>query len=219
VSTVGEVVTRARDLHPAFTVAQTPDAVAFRLLAGELRTLHRLAVQAHRAAFIVTTSYPWDPAVLTDAGLTIGPSLFVDVVRARFTDGWTTPLVRLEREPAQAPPYGGRCVRLVGTELETLQAYPQAAEAWVGIAALDVDAVPALPPVTGLASPITLPFADDALVAMLAARMGRRGSMVAGLPAIPTRDLDAEGAAAARLYLEHLAQQRRSASFQRTEGL
>ena len=217
-STVGEVVTRARDLHPAFTLAQTPDAVAFRLLAGERRTLHRLAVQAHRAAFIVSTTYPWDPVVLTDAGLPIGPSLFVDVVRARFTDGWTTPLVRLEREPAQAPPYGGRSVRLVGTELHTLQCYPQSAEAWTNIAALEVDAVPALPALTGLESPLALAFADDALVAMLAAKMGRRGAMAPGLPAIPVRDLDAEAAAAGRLYLDHLAQQRRSASFQRTEG-
>lgn len=217
-STVGEVVTRARDLHPAFTLAQTPDAVAFRLLAGERATLHRLAVQAHRAAFVVTTIYPWDPALLTDAGLDIGASLLVDAVRARYTDGSVLPIPRLEREPSQWPPFGPRCVRLVGPALSGLQVYPTAASEWTEVTALEVDAVPPLPAITGLASPLGLPQAEDALVAMLAARMGKRGAAVAGLPPIPVRDFDADAAAAGRLYLDHLAQQRRTATFQVAEG-
>lgn len=220
-STAGELVTRARDAHPAFTRDHTPDATALRLLARSRDALYALALRYHRAAFVVTTTLPWNPAALTPEGLDIGGSHFVDVVRVRFTDGWTVPLVRVEREPVQRPPYGGQCVRLVGADQSRVQLYPQATEAWANVAALEIDRVPTLPPLATLADDVGLiRLADDALVGATVSRMAMRG-LPAGttLPPLPQRRFDEDAAAAMRVFFDHLAEQRRTASFQVTEGL
>lgn len=217
-SLAGDVIDGARDMHSAFTNAQTPQAVALRLLNGARRALYTAATRAHRASFMVTMEYPLLAANVL-AGLTLAPSLYLENVRMSV-NGSTLPLGLLESanetNGASLPRYG--VVR--GRDQITLHLYPRESPLWVDTSAILVDAIPALPDLTTLASDIGMGAeADGALASMLVVSMAGRGAVAPGAPPFPMADFRASARNAYDNYMTYLAEQRRSKTFQVLDGM
>lgn len=215
-SLAGDVIDRARDVHAAFTRNQTPDAVALRLLTGSRRILFHAATQAHRAAFLTTLTYPLTPTLITD-GVELTPSTFIENLRMQVYED-IQPLTLLESKSDEQFSYFPRYAVVEGQNLGLLRLFPADPSLWTDTTAIYVDQLLPLPALTLLTSEVgLLADADEALSMMVAAHMGLRGQTGAGLPAIPVRDIQAYADQAMKSYLKHLAEQRRSASFQITE--
>lgn len=217
-SLAGEVIERARDAHAAFTRQQTPDGVALRFLVAARRTLHGFAVRARRRAFVVTTELPLTAADVA-TGLAVPPSLVIDQVRVRL-DGETLTLPVLEAAHETAREGGPLYAVWDGQDFARLRLYPLASQDWARVTAVLVDRVPALPPIAALTDPIGLEdAADEALAAMVALSMGARGTPVREYLPLPMGMLRDAVEREQGAYLASLAEQRRSAVMQVSEGL
>ncbi len=217
-SLAGDVIDRARDMHPAFTNAQTPQGTALRLLNGCRRTLYNAATRAHRAAFIVTTEYPLTGADVL-SGLTLDPSSYLENVRMKVYDDTLT-LTLLENAKETAGPYIPRYGVVRGQRFTALELYPRDTALWADTSMILVDSLPILPELVALEDEIGMEVdADQALEAMLAVAMGLRGPFTTGLPPIPLGDFRNDAREATESYMRHLAEQRRDKSFQVSDGM
>lgn len=222
-SLAGDVINRARDVHPAFTRAQTPDASALRMLTGVRKRLYNVATRAHRAAFIVTSTYALTEAAVESTGLVVDASLYTENVRMLVnTYGNPDEAVRLpimESAAGISWPYTSRYGVFEGQDFTLLRLYPNDFDGWNDTTSILVDRIPALPELTALASEIGIENSvDEALSMALATQMalrtasdGKSGPQWTSINGMAEREQEQ--------WLTHLAEQRRGATFQVREGM
>lgn len=217
-SLAGDVINRARDVHPAFTRQQTPDATALRILNGARLRLFSVATRAHRAAFLTTVVVPITPVAFT-TGLVLSPSRYVENARQQeLTDLVRLPL--LENAGESISLYSARYGVLSGQRFTELRLYPADAQAWLGTTAIQLDVIADLVPLQLLSSDVVLTNdADEALAFAVALQMATRGATEPQLPPLDLGGLERRMVDAEVLYLGSLSEQRRGKSFQVREAM
>jgi hypothetical protein len=230
-STASLIMQRARDQHPAFTLPQTPDAVALRQLELYRDRLYMEAVEVNRAYFLRTIETPMTPAILAD-GLLLPSASWVGNVRARSsaiastTDGETFPVPQLERATVtEALTTAYVVVESVTTPAvpadsidSVLQLYPKLGGVWDTVQAVLFDYMPRLPRLTAASTDTAMAAeVDESLVMMLAQFMASRGA--ATLPGTMTGYLASQASGARETYLRNLAGRRSPVTRQVREGM
>lgn len=213
---------RARDMHPAFTPAQTPDAVLLRYLGRARDRLYHDACTINRAHFLRIAETPFDVALLT-TGVLLPAHQWVGNVRVRVNligagEDETLPLEFLERptvtETGRVRPYSVVEPRVTAatpqdTITEVLALYPKHPQSWENITAVLVDYLPRLTPMARLSNDTDLAVdADDPLVDDLAHFMAKRGNMTPKDP-IRTSDFVEALRNSRTTYINSLAERRK----------
>lgn len=187
--TLGDVVTAARDRHPAFAKPNVPDAVFARFLSDWQRTLYAKAVQRDPsfALATVTTNAPIDPTVQ----VTLPPyeRLVGGTVTLSDPAGSTEPLTLVGYHNRFRPM--GRYVAVVTGQTVTWQG---SAPHWSDVASVILHYVPEPADFAALTDVCVLP--DSARPAMVAHAAFMAGSRVSALPGLPAVDVPSLAATA-----------------------
>lgn len=224
---------RARDMHPAFTPAQTPEGVLLRFLDRARDSLYQDAATVNRAAFMRLLETPWTDALLT-TGITLPLHLWLGNVRVKLDtsgagggDAETFPLLLQER-----PSLTGTSMTQLYAVVEprvtvaspqnlisdVLAFYPAVSERWSHVVAILFDYLPRLTVLNTVARDTDMVIdADDVLVDDMAYFMAKRGGRSAKDP-IRTGDFQMAARDSRQRYMASIAERRKPKVRQIREG-
>lgn len=204
--TLGDVVTAARDRHPAFAKPNVPDAVFARFCSDWQRTFYAKAVQRDPsfALATVTTTGPIDPTV--QVTLPAYERLVGGTVTLTDPAGSTLPLTLVGYHNRFRPL--GDYVATVTGQTVTWQG---SAAHWSDVASVILHYVPEPADLLALTDAFTLPdSARPACVAHAALMAGARVSALPGMPAVDVTALAQTAAEAEAQWLTSMGAMQRN---------
>jgi hypothetical protein len=196
--TAGEVITAARDVHPAFDWRRNPDPVLLRFLNRYHRALCGKAVHRNESILAQEQVVPLPLAVFADG---------IALPAYQYLHGATLVLVMdpTDKRPLEIVPWAHRYDpgKFPAAWIHGDHLYLRGeATDWVAWGSIVLSYTPIAPDITAVTDTFLLPdTALACLVAATAAYLGTRGAADPGLPKIPLEALKIEAAQAEEDFL------------------